>query len=76
MVLTAFVKNGWGLFYGTERNNGTEWNDGLNCGTERLLKLKLAGYHCCYTTFTSIAVYSFWGAATIKATKAVQVEQA
>ena len=40
---------------GTERNgmerNGTEWNgmernDGLNCGTERFLNLKLAGYHC------------------------------
>ena len=36
---------GWGLFYGTERN-GTERNDGLNHGTERFLKLKLATYHC------------------------------
>ena len=35
----------WGLFYGTERN-GTERNDGLNHGTERFLKLKLATYHC------------------------------
>ena len=35
----------WGLFYGTERN-GTERNDGLNYGTERFLKLKLATYHC------------------------------
>ena len=41
-----------GGVYSTERN-GTERNDGLNCGTERLLKLKLAGYHCCYTTYTS-----------------------
>ena len=31
----------WGLFYGTERN------DGLNCGTECFLRLKLAAYHCC-----------------------------
>ena len=31
---------GWGLFYGTERN------DGLNHGTEHFLKLKLATYHC------------------------------
>ena len=38
--------NRWGLFYGTERN-GTERNDGLNCGTECFLKLKLAAYHCC-----------------------------
>ena len=30
---------------GTERN-GTERNDGLNYGTERFLKLKLATYHC------------------------------
>ena len=30
---------------GTERN-GTERNDGLNHGTERFLKLKLATYHC------------------------------
>ena len=36
----------WGLFYGTERN-GTERNDGLNCGTECFLRLKLAAYHCC-----------------------------
>ena len=40
------VSNGWGLFYGTERN-GTERNDGLNCGTECFLRLKLAAYHCC-----------------------------
>ena len=43
------IRNGiisrWGLFYGTERN-GTERNDGLNHGTERFLKLKLATYHC------------------------------
>ena len=39
------VKTRWGLFYGTERN-GTERNDGLNYGTERFLKLKLATYHC------------------------------
>ena len=36
--------------YSTERNgterNGTERNDGLNHGTERFLKLKLATYHC------------------------------
>ena len=38
--------SGWGLFYGTERN-GTERNDGLNCGTECFLRLKLAAYHCC-----------------------------
>ena len=31
--------------YSTERN-GTERNDGLNHGTERFLKLKLATYHC------------------------------
>ena len=31
----------WGLFYGTERN------DGLNCGMECFLRLKLAAYHCC-----------------------------
>ena len=37
--------NWWGLFYGTERN-GTERNDGLNHGTERFLKLKLATYRC------------------------------
>ena len=37
--------NWWGLLYGTERN-GTERNDGLNHGTERFLKLKLATYHC------------------------------
>ena len=41
---------GWGLFYGTERNDGlnygTERNDGLNYGTECFLKLKLAAYHC------------------------------
>ena len=40
----------WGLLYGTERNgterNGTERNDGLNHGTERFLKLKLATYYC------------------------------
>ena len=32
--------------YSTERN-GTERNDGLNCGTECFLRLKLAAYHCC-----------------------------
>ena len=31
--------------YSTEWN-GTERNDGLNHGTERFLKLKLATYHC------------------------------
>ena len=31
--------------YSTEWN-GTERNDGLNYGTERFLKLKLATYHC------------------------------
>ena len=30
---------------GMERN-GTKRNDGLNYGTERFLKLKLATYHC------------------------------
>ena len=31
---------------GTILRNGTERNDGLNHGTERFLKLKLATYHC------------------------------
>ena len=31
---------------GTILRNGTERNDGLNYGTERFLKLKLATYHC------------------------------
>ena len=35
----------YGRDYSTERN-GTERNDGLNHGTERFLKLKLATYHC------------------------------
>ena len=39
---TAACKGG---DYSTERN-GTERNDGLNYGTERFLKLKLATYHC------------------------------
>ena len=30
---------------GTILRNGTERNDGLNYGTERFLKLKLATYH-------------------------------
>ena len=46
MYHTRTVQNRWGLFYGTERN-GTERNDGLNCGTECFLRLKLAAYHCC-----------------------------
>ena len=37
----ALTKDWWGLFYGTERN------DGLNHETERFLNLKLEGYHCC-----------------------------
>ena len=37
---------GLGGVYSTERN-GTERNDGLNCGTECFLRLKLAAYHCC-----------------------------
>ena len=32
---------------GTILRNGTERNDGLNCGTECFLRLKLAAYHCC-----------------------------
>ena len=31
--------NQWGLFYGTERN------DGLSYGTEYFLKIKFAAYH-------------------------------
>ena len=34
-----------GGVYSTERN-GMERKDGPNCGTERFLNLKLAGYHC------------------------------
>ena len=32
---------------GSILRNGTERNDGLNCGTECFLRLKLAAYQCC-----------------------------
>ena len=39
--------NGWSAqMVRTILRNGTERNDGLNYGTERFLKLKLATYHC------------------------------
>ena len=41
--LDAVARDFWG---GTILRNGTERNDGLNYGTERFLKLKLATYHC------------------------------
>ena len=44
--IPAFTLYNIGGVYSTERN-GTERNDGLNCGTECFLRLKLAAYHCC-----------------------------
>ena len=35
------------LLVGSILRNGTERNDGLNCGTECFLRFKLAAYHCC-----------------------------
>ena len=35
------------LVVGSILRNGTERNDGLNCGTECFLRLKLTAYYCC-----------------------------
>ena len=41
VVVAAAATQWWSLFH------GTEWNNGLNYGTEYFVKLKLAAYHCC-----------------------------
>jgi len=56
------TRNGWGLFY------GTEWNNGLNRRTERFLKVEAT---IAATQVILLAVCCFQGRiATIKATEA------
>ena len=42
---------------GSILRNGTEWNDGLNYGTECFLKLKLAACHCCTSYWWHLQTY-------------------